>query len=188
MKTKLFLCFGVALAAAVSAFAQPKGPGTPGMTLSSSAFTDGAVIPNKYTQAVPNPVSLALAWTNVPGNPAAFVLIMHDPDVARNKTTEDQLHWLVINIPGSARSLPEGVPMEPKLPDDSFQGKNGGDTVGFRGPGAPAAGPNHHYTLELFALDTKLPLDDKATRSDVLKAMDGHVVAKAVLVGLFHRP
>lgn len=166
---------------------QGKGPAGPGMTLTSPAFTDGSVIPNKYTQAESNPISPKLEWTNVPPNTASFVLIMHDPDVALRRTTEDQLHWLVVNIPGSARELPEGVPMDAKLSDGSVQGKNGGGVIGYRGPGAPAAGPYHHYTMELFALDTKLDVGNEPTRADILKAMDGHILAKAVLVGRFHR-
>jgi phosphatidylethanolamine-binding protein (PEBP) family uncharacterized protein len=59
--------------------------------------------------------------------------------------------------------------------------------VGYRGPGAGAAGPYHHYTFELYALDTKLDLGPDATRADVLKAMDGHILGKAALVGRFHR-
>ena len=55
------------------------------------------------------------------------------------------------------------------------------------GPGAGAAGPYHHYTFELFALDTKLDLTPDATRADVLKAIDGHILGKAVLIGRFHR-
>jgi Raf kinase inhibitor-like YbhB/YbcL family protein len=94
----------------------------------------------------------------------------------------------VWNIPGSAKGLPENMPPQPTLPDGTVQGKNAGDTVGYRGPGAPATGPKHHYTLELFALDTKLDLGPDASRADVMKALNGHVLGKAVYVGLFHRP
>jgi phosphatidylethanolamine-binding protein (PEBP) family uncharacterized protein len=67
------------------------------------------------------------------------------------------------------------------------QAKNGGNANGYRGPGAPAVGPHHHYTFELFALDMKLDLGADATRADVLKAIDGHILAKAVLEARFHR-
>ncbi|MDQ6698743.1 MAG: YbhB/YbcL family Raf kinase inhibitor-like protein [Acidobacteriota bacterium] len=164
-----------------------KGPAGPGLTLTTSAFADGAEIPQKFTQSVPNPVSPKLEWTNVPAGTVAFVLHMHDPDVARQKTTEDQLHWMLLNIPGSAHELAEGISADPKLPDGSIQIKNGGNTVGYRGPGAPAAGPHHHYTFELYALDAKVDLGPDATRADVLKALDGHILGKAVLVGRFHR-
>jgi len=123
----------------------------------------------------------------VPANTVTFALIMHDPDVAIQRKTDDVLHWLVFNIPGSAHELAEGVPAEAKLADGTIQGKNQGNVVGYRGPGAPAAGPHHHYTWELFALDTKLDLSPDATRPDVLKAIDGHILGKGVLVGRFHR-
>lgn len=159
----------------------------PGLTLTSPAFADGSVIPNQFTQSATNPVSPQLEWTHVPDGAVSFVLILHDPDVAMRKTTDDVLHWMAFNIPGTARGLPEGVPAEAKLPDGTIQAKNSHGGVGFVGPGAPAAGPYHHYTFELFALDTKLDLGPEATRADVLKAIDGHILGKGVLEGRFHR-
>jgi hypothetical protein len=177
--------------AATVAIAQPPaspkgGPARPGLTLTSPAFEDGAIIPNKYTQSDPNPVSPKLEWTNVPAGVVSYALIMHDPDTAPNKRSEDILHWMIFNIPGTATGLPEGVPTTATLPDGAVQAK-GFRSVGYMGPGAGAAGPYHKYTLELYALDIKLALGPDATRADVLKAMDGHVLAKAALVGRFHR-
>lgn len=191
MKTGFIICTALLIASGTPLFAQSgaagKAGGTAGMTLTSPDFSDGSEIPPRFTQSAPNPVSPKLEWTNVPAGTSYFVLLVHDPDVAKQKTTEDQLHWLMLNIPGSARELAEGVPAEPKLPDGAIQLKNGGNTVGYRGPGAPAAGPHHHYTFELYALDTKLDLGPDATRADVLSAMNGHILGKAVLVGRFHR-
>ncbi len=165
-----------------------KGPAGPGLTLTTSAFVDGSEIPPKYTMADPNAVSPKLEWSNVPSGTASFVLILHDPDVAIQRKTDDVLHWMIFNIPGAARELPEGVPAgNAQLADGTVQAKNLRGQPGYMGPGAPAAGPHHHYTFELFALDTKLDLGPDATRPDVMKAMDGHVLAKAVLVGRFHR-
>ena len=164
-----------------------KGPAGPGLTLTSPAFADGAEIPNKYTQADANPVSPKLEWSNVPMGVTSFALIFHDPDVAIGRNVDDVLHWMAFNIPGSARELPEGVPANATLADGTVQAKNLRGGVGFMGPGAPAPGPHHHYTFELFALDTKLDLNADASRADVIKAMNGHIVAKAVLVGRFHR-
>jgi Raf kinase inhibitor-like YbhB/YbcL family protein len=186
IRTALFMTLFI-MAALASAQDKGKAPARPGLTLTTSAFEDGGVIPNKYTQAVPDPVSPTLEWTNVPSGTVSFVLYMHDPEVSRNKTTEDMLHWMMINIPGEAHSLAEGVPANPQLPSGAIQIKNGGGTVGYRGPGAPAAGPYHHYTLVLFALDAKLDLGPDATRADVLKAIDGHILGKGVLMGRFHR-
>ena len=168
--------------------APKKGPAGPGLTLSSPDFQDGGIIPNKYTQAEANPVSPKLEWTNVPPNTVSFVLYMHDPDTAGQRKIDDTLHWLILNIPGTAKELPGNVNTDPKLPDGTIQLKNQGGVVGYRGPGAGAAGPYHHYTFELFALDTKLDLGPDATRPDVLKAIDRHILGKGVLVGRFHRP
>jgi len=176
-----------ALASASAQDAAKKAPARPGLTLTTPAFADGAEIPAKFTQSDPKPISPRLQWTNVPDNTVSFALIMHDPDVAVGRKVDDVLHWLVFNIPGAARELPENVPADAKLPDGTIQGKNQGGVVGYRGPGAPAAGPHHHYTFELFALDTKLDLGPDATRPEVLKAIDGHILGKGVLVGRFHR-
>ena len=169
---------------------QPAGqPPRPPLTLTTTAFPDGDPIPVKYTQAGEQ-VSPALTWTNVPPGTVSFVLHMRDPDVARNKTTEDQVHWLVWNIPGTATGLPEGVPKGPDLPDGSKQISASGPV--YRGPGAPASGPMHHYTFELYALDAKMDVQAGAdaweTRTALWKAMQGHILGKAVYVGLFRRP
>lgn len=185
--------FAAAASMAGRAYAQapaaaPGAPGGPSMlSLMSPSFDDGGVIPGKFTQSVDKFVSPTLKWTNVPAGTVSFALIMHDPDVAIDKKTGDVLHWLAFNIPGTATGLPEAVPTDPTLSDGTIQGKNRGGVTGYRGPGAPAGGPYHHYTLELFALDTKLSLGPDATRQDVLAAMDGHILGKGVLVGRFHK-
>ena len=170
---------------------QAPTPAPPPMRLMTNAFIDGGLIPAKFTQAGAQ-VSPALAWTNVPPNTQSFVLHMHDMEGARNKTTEDQLHWLVWNIPASTTSLPEGVPNGPDLKDGSHQTSASGNGV-YRGPGAPANGPFHHYVFEIFALDTKVDIPANAsdpfdTRAKVLSAMQGHVLGKAVYLGFFRRP
>jgi len=188
MKTTA-LATALLLAAAAAPNAQQRGgPPRPGLTLTTPAFQDGGEIPAKYTQAVPNPVSPKLEWTNVPDGTQSFVLNMVDPDTALQRKTDTVVHWVAFNIPGTAHELPEGVPAEAKLPDGTIQIKNLRGGVGFMGPGAPAAGPNHHYTWELYALDTKLDLTPDATRADVLNAINGHILGKAILVGRFKRP
>jgi Raf kinase inhibitor-like YbhB/YbcL family protein len=176
---------GLALAQNMGRGGGKKGPSGPGLTLTTTAWEDGAVIPSKFTGSDPHAVSPKLDWTNVPANTVSFALIMHDPDVALQKHVEDFLHWAAFNIPGDAHGLPEGVPNDPTLPDGTIQLKNR-NVVGYRGPGAPAAGPLHHYVIELYALDTKLELNADATRDDLLKAMDGHVLGKASIVGRHH--
>jgi len=168
---------------------QPATPPPPPLTLTTTAFPDGGVIPIKYSQAGEQ-VSPVLTWTNVPAGTRSFVLHMRDPDVARNKTTEDQVHWLVWGIPGTATGMAEGQPKGSTLPDGSRQISASGEV--YRGPGAGANGPLHHYTFELFALDTTIDApagaDAWATRTAVYDAMQGHILGKAVYVGLFRRP
>ena len=183
------LALGLGSALAQDKGNQTKAPPPPGLALSSSAFKDGDVIPDKYTQSAgPAAVSPKLEWTNVPNGTVTFALILHDPDVALQKKTDDVLHWMVFNIPGTAHELPENVPASSAtLADGTMQAKNLRGAVGFMGPGAGAQGPYHHYTFELFALDTKLDLSGDASRADVLNAMQGHILGKGVLVGRFHR-
>jgi len=168
-----------------------RGPAVPPLLMTSTAWEDGGVIPDKYTQAggptSPNP---ALSWSQVPMGTQSFVLLLHDPEpVLAKGSTMDITHWLIWNIPGSSTGLPEGVAAG-DLPDGSRQVSLRSN--GYMGPGAPA-GPYHHYTFELYALDTKLevpagaPADAAATRRAVIAAMDGHVLGKAVLVARFHR-
>jgi hypothetical protein len=180
------------MVAAISAQQAPApGAAPPPMRLTSTSFADGSQIPVKYTQAG-NQTSPALTWTNAPPATQSFVLHMHDMEGARNKTSEDQLHWLVWNIPATTTSLPEGVPNGPDLKDGSHQTSASGNGV-YRGPGAADAGPLHHYVFEIFALDTKVDVPANAadpfdTRAKVLSAMQGHIVGKAVYLGLFRRP
>ena len=186
--TLTFSLLTVAIAASAQTPA-PAQPPRPAMTLTTPGWPDGDPIPVKYTQAGEQ-VSPALNWTNTPPGTQSFVLHMLDPDVARNKTTDTQVHWVVWNIPATATGLPEGVPKGETLADGSRQISASGPV--YRGPGAPATGPVHHYTFEIYALDTKIDVpastDAFETRANVMKAMQGHILGKAVYVGLFRRP
>jgi Raf kinase inhibitor-like YbhB/YbcL family protein len=191
----------------VGVFAQPPGqrpggnqpPGGPGgggrrgpvqvMAISSTAWPDGGQIPKKHTQAGEQ-VSPPLAWSNVPDGTASFVLIARDLDAATGGGTDDILHWLLWNIPAGARALPEGVPQGSQLPDGTRQISASGPY--YRGPGAPSAGPPHHYAFELYALDGPINVpavgqSPAETRAAVLAAMAGRVRGKGVYVGLFKR-
>jgi Raf kinase inhibitor-like YbhB/YbcL family protein len=183
---------------ALMAVAQEKTPQkqtvrNPGLYLTSPAFEDGAIIPTKYTGASTTlPISPELQWTNVPDGTVSFALILDDQDNSLQKTTNMTLHWLIFNIPGTARGLPEDVPHVEQLPDGSIQTTLTGTKSiparpGYKGMGAPAEGPYHHYIYWLFAIDTKLPLDSGASRDEVYSAINGHILDKAVLVSRFHR-
>jgi len=162
---------------------------TPGLTLASKDFKDGGTIPDQYTEAANTmAVSPQLTWTSVPSATVSFTVLVHDPDTALDKTPREFVHWIIFNIPGTARSLPGGVPNEARLPDGAVQLKNSAGRVGYMGMGAPSPGPAHHYTFEIFALDMKLTLGPDASQAELLKAMEGHVLDKGVLVGRFHLP
>jgi Raf kinase inhibitor-like YbhB/YbcL family protein len=170
-------------------------PVPPAMILTVAGFQDGGDVPVKYSQAAPGVapgegLSPAVGWTGVPAGTQSVFLNMHDMDVTRNKTTDDQAHWVVWNIPAAATGLPEGVPKGPKLANGAYQISATGQV--YRGPGAGANGPKHHYTFELYALDTMIDVQPTAdafeTRANVMKAIQGHILAKAVYGGLFRRP
>jgi Raf kinase inhibitor-like YbhB/YbcL family protein len=169
---------------------QARGPATPPLIMTSTAWEDGGVIPDKYTQAAgataPNP---ALSWTQVPPGTQSFVLIMNDPEpsVPAKSSKGDVTHWLAWNIPASSTGLPEGV-MAGDLPDGTKQQSLRSN--GYMGPGA-GPGPYHHYTFTLYAVDTKVDVTASQnaadTRTALINAMDGHVLGKAILVARFHR-
>jgi Raf kinase inhibitor-like YbhB/YbcL family protein len=179
-----------------ASFAYSQAPAAPSlMSISTSAFPDGGIIPIKFSQAAPDAApgegtSPSLTWSDVPSGTQSFVLHMHDLDFVRNKTTDDQVHWLVWNIPGDAKGLAEGLPRGAALPDGSYQISVTG--LVYRGPGAAANGPLHHYMFELFALDTKLDVKPAAdafeSRKQVMKAMEGHILGRAAYGGRFRRP
>jgi Raf kinase inhibitor-like YbhB/YbcL family protein len=168
-----------------------RGPQTPPLLMTTTAWEDGGVIPDKYTQAAgAMAVSPALSWSQVPPGTQSFVLLLHDPEPVLNKGSKmDITHWLIWNIPATATGLPEAV-AQGELPDGSRQVSLRSNA--YMGPGA-GPGPYHHYTFELFALDTKLDVPQGApqqaadTRTAVVNAMDGHVLGKAILVARFHR-
>jgi Raf kinase inhibitor-like YbhB/YbcL family protein len=159
------------------------------MTLTSSAWPDGGTIPAKFTQAGEQ-VSPPLSWSNVPDNTVSFVLITRDLDAAVGNGTDEVLHWMLWNIPGESRSLPEAMPHGNQLPDGTRQISVSGPY--YRGPGAPVAGPSHHYVFELYALDATIDVpavgqSPAQTRAAVVAAMAGKVRGKGVFLGLFKR-
>ena len=105
--TLLIAACGIAQAQTPAA---PAAPRPPALVITSSAFEDGGIIPDKYTQkASPTAPSIPFSWVNTPAGTQSFVLMLHDLDVVTNKSMTDSLHWLAWNIPATATSLPEGV-------------------------------------------------------------------------------
>lgn len=159
------------------------------MTLESTAFDDGGLIPDAHAQRGRDR-SPALRWRGAPDSVRSYVLLVRDLDAVTADSPEGLLHWLVWNIPGDAVGLPAGVPSAAQLSDGARQISASGPY--YRGPAAPAGGPAHHYVFELYALDATLnvpaeQLSPAATRDAVLAAMRGRVRGKGVLVGRYVR-
>lgn len=152
------------------------------MVLSSSAFAQGATIPKEHTADGPD-TSPPLSWTEPPAGTKSFALLCEDPDAPRGLW----VHWVIFNIPANARSLPAGVPKHDSLPDGSRQGRNDFGRVGYGGPSPPRGKP-HRYFFRLYALDCTLGLPSGATRDMLLKAMQGHILEQAELMGMYSRP
>lgn len=152
------------------------------MNLTSTSFVNQGAIPGKHT-CEGGDVSPALKWANAPAGTKSFALIVDDPDApdpANPKMT--WVHWVLYNIPASTDTLPEGVK---KLPDGTLEGSNDWRLTGYRGPCPPIG--RHRYFFKLYALDIALPDLKTPTKANLEKAMEGHVLAKAELVGLYQK-
>src|SRR5579871_5181892 len=189
------------LSLAALAFGQGAGRGAPRLVLSvtSNAWPDGGEVPMHNAGRGDNKSpAFEFHWSqgntpaSAPDNLQTYAVIFHDiENPGPNKGVSDTLHWTAFNIPGSAKGLPEGLGTG-DLPDGTRNGpgimsRGGTQPGGYFGPGA-GPGPFHHYVFEFYALDTKLDLPATATRDELIKAMDGHVIGKAAYVGRFHAP
>jgi Raf kinase inhibitor-like YbhB/YbcL family protein len=152
-----------------------------GFSITSPAFIDGTNIPVKYTCDGQN-VSPALTWRQGPAGTTSFALILEDPDAPVKNFT----HWLIFNFLPDTRGLSEAIPREGTLTGGALQGENGGGVIGYLGP-CPPKGPAHHYIFNLYALDKSLDLAVGATKDQVRQAMEGHILGRAQLVGLYQR-
>ena len=160
-----------------SAQAPARRPGLSMLTVTSTSFADGAEIPAKYAGGTG--ISPQLSWTGAPEGTAAYVLVMHDVDVAvpAGNLAGDITHWVVYNIPATTTSLPESGPIPSGAGQLSMRGPQ------YMGPAPPAGHPFHHYVFQLYALNAPLALQAGATRADIEKAMDGKIVARGAYVG-----
>ncbi len=166
------------------------------MTLTTTGWADGGLIPAKYTQAGPE-LSPGVQWSGGPQGTASYVLTFTDLDTVVSNSADGVLHWMLWNIPPAMTAIAQGAPDGFEWPDGTRQISVSGPR--YRGPGAQAAGPLHHYALEIYALDTALevkvpaqsPQDSNPNvqdiRNAVRQAMIGHIRAKGACVGLFHR-
>lgn len=150
-------------------------------SFSSPAFKNGERIPVKYT-CDDKDVSPPLSWSGFPEGTRSFALIMDDPDAVGAVFT----HWVLFNLPGGVRELPEGLPKAGTLEGGGVHGGNDFGKVGYGGP-CPPPGKPHRYRFRLYALDTELSLGVGSSKEEVLRAVEGHVLAMAELTGTYGR-
>ncbi len=159
-----------------------KKKGGPAMTLkvTSPAFAGGSMIPVKYTCDGEN-VSPPLNWSGAPSGTKSLALVCDDPDAPSG----EWVHWVLFNIPPLTRSLGEAVTRDGVLADGSRQGVNDFRKTGYDGPCPP--GGTHRYYFKVYALGTVLNLAPGAAKADLMKAMNGQVLAEGHLMGLYRR-
>lgn len=180
-----------ALLFAAPAFAQQqqRPPRPAAMALTTTAWKDGGVIPDKYAQPGRDS-SPALTWDNAPEGTESFVLMVRDLNSITNTGSDQFLHWMVWNIPKTAKGLSEKQSQEPQLADGTRQISSSGPY--YRGPAASVFGPLHHYVFELYALSAAVDVPavgqaPLATQAAVQSAMAGKILGKGVLTGIFRR-
>ncbi len=150
------------------------------MEIKSSAFKAGESIPSKYTCDNID-ISPDIEWSKVPNGTKTFALIMDDPDAPSGT----YVHWVIYNIPGNQRELPENIPAKETLDNGTVQGRNDFGKIGYGGPCPPSG--THRYYFKIYALDTELESLPGITKKELLKAMDVHVLEEGELMGRYKR-
>ena len=155
------------------------------LTITSSAFTSGTVIPKKYSGDGED-VSPPLQFSNLPEGVQELALICDDPDAP---TPQPWVHWVIYKIPADVSNLSEGVDTTAELsqPAGAVQGPNSWPTTGYKGPAPPHGHGVHHYHFKLYALDVKLDVKAGLDKNALLAAMKGHILEQSELVGRYQR-
>jgi Raf kinase inhibitor-like YbhB/YbcL family protein len=154
------------------------------LKVSSSAFSPNGKIPAKYTCEGAD-VSPPLAWSGIPPGAKSLALIVDDPDAPDPRAPKmTWVHWVLYDLPVSAVGLPEAV-QKNALPAGTREGLNDWKRTGYGGPCPPIG--EHRYFFKLYALDTVLPDLGTPTKAQLEKAMQGHVLAQAELVGTYEK-
>ncbi len=148
--------------------------------IESSAFAEGGKIPGQYT-CDGKDISPPLSWSGIPEGARSLALICDDPDASRKAW----VHWVIFNLPAGTAGLPEAVPARESVSGGGTQGTNDFRKVGYGGPCPPSG--THRYMFKLYALDTEIKASASATKADVERAMKGHVLAQANLMGKYSR-
>lgn len=160
-------------------YAQAKDDVMEKLTVTSSAFKEGEMIPKKYS-GYGQDISPDLNWSKPPIGTKGFAVICEDPDAPIGTWT----HWVVFNIPRKATGLPEGLPRHEALPDGTIQGVNTSKSIGYEGPKPPFG--THRYYFKVYALDTyPLSIGGNVTKEELLHAMEGNILAEGSLMGKY---
>jgi Raf kinase inhibitor-like YbhB/YbcL family protein len=155
------------------------------ISVTSPSFADDKPIPSRHADSGEK-LSIPLAFGSVPASAKTLAVLVEDPDVKENPPF---VHWIIANIPADTKSLPEGIPNQPKLlqPEGVIQGANSYGSTGWFGMKPPVGDKPHHYHAQVFALDTELDVAPGAGRKEFLDAINGHVVGYGELVGTFQQ-
>ena len=148
--------------------------------ITSSAFTEGSMIPNRYTCDAED-VSPDLAWTGVPERTKSLAFICDDPDAPMGTW----VHWVLFNLSPDINELHAEIPPEKTLNNSARHGKNDFGRFGYDGPCPPSG--THRYFFKLYALDTLFKLESGITKAQLLEAMNGHILDEGQLMGKYKR-
>ena len=151
-----------------------------GLKVTSTAFTEGQPIPKQYTCDGIN-ISPPLEWSGVPQTAKTIAIICDDPDAP----VGTWVHWVLYNLTSDKIGLIENTPATETLPGGGMQGTNDFKKFGYGGPCPPSG--THRYFFKLYALDAELSLKSGATKADLEKAIEGHIVSQGQLMGTYRR-
>jgi Raf kinase inhibitor-like YbhB/YbcL family protein len=172
-------CLGTSLLAGCTSGDQSSVEPEMVLVVSSPSFEEGGQIPEEYTCDGRN-ISPLLNWSEPPAGTRSLALIMDDRDAPGGVFT----HWVIFNLPAGSTQLVEAIPTDPELPSGALQGNNDLGHTGYGGPCPPPGSP-HRYRFTLYAVDETLELGPGASRSQVLQALEGHLLAQGQLTGTY---
>jgi Raf kinase inhibitor-like YbhB/YbcL family protein len=178
----LILACGVLPLAMTSTSQAAESPNKVFISLTSSAFAEGAPIPEEYT-CQGKDISPPLKWSGVPSEAKSLALIMDDPDAPMGTW----VHWVLYDLASSMTELPQGMSAREHIGAGSGkEGLNDFKRLGYGGP-CPPPGKPHRYFFKLYALDTTLDLKPGAKKKDLERAMEKHILGQGQLIGTYKR-
>jgi Raf kinase inhibitor-like YbhB/YbcL family protein len=148
--------------------------------VTSTALEEGGMIPKKYT-CDDRDISPPLAWDDVPDGTKSLALICDDPDAPMGTW----VHWVLFDLPGDIRELSENIPPKKTFENGAKHGLNDFREFGYGGPCPP--GGTHRYYFKVYALDRETGLEPGTTKAQLLRAMEGHILAEGKLMGRYRR-